>query len=52
MTSISKNVYIDKLDDIVDENNNTYNTTIKMNPIDVKGNTYINADKEINNKDP
>ena len=52
MTSISKNLYIDKLDDIVDEYNNTYHTTIKMKPIDVKDNTYINADKEINNKDP
>ena len=51
MTSISKNGYIDKLDDIVDEYNNTYHTTIKMKPIDVKDNTYINADKEINNKD-
>ena len=49
-TSISKNVYIDKLDDIVDEYNNTYHTTIKIKPIDVKDNTYINADKEINNK--
>ena len=52
MTSISKNVYIDKLDDIVDEYNNTYHTTIKMKPIYVKNNTYINTDKEINNKDP
>ena len=52
MTSISKNVYIDKLDDIVDEYNNTYYTTIKIKPIDVKDNTNINADKEINNKDP
>ena len=52
MTSVSKNVYIDKLDDIVDEYNNTYHTTIKMKPADVKDNTYINADKEINNKDP
>ena len=52
MTSISKNVYIDKLDDIVDEYNNTYHTTIKMKPIDVKDNTYINAGKEIDNKDP
>ena len=52
MTSISKNVYIDKLDDIVDEYNNTYHTTIKIKPIDVKDNTYINTDKEINNKDP
>ena len=51
MTSISKNVYIDKLDDIVNEYNNTYHTTIKMKPIDVKDNTYINTSKEINNKD-
>ena len=51
MTSISKNVYIDKLDNIVNEYNNTYHTTIKMKPIDVKDNTYINTDKEINNKD-
>ena len=52
MISISKNVYTDKLDDIVDEYNNTYHTTIKMKPTDVKDNTYINADKEIYNKDP
>ena len=52
MTSISKNVYINELDDIMDEYNNTYHTTIKMKPIDVKDNTYINTDKEINNKDP
>ena len=52
MTSISKNVYIDKLDDIVNEYNNTYHSTIKMKPIDVKDNTYINTDKKINNKDP
>ena len=44
MTSISKNVYFDKLDDIVDEYNNTYHTTIKMKPTDVKDNTYINTD--------
>ena len=36
MTSVSKNVYIDKLDDIVNGNNNTYHRTIKMKPIDVK----------------
>ena len=52
MTSISINVYIDKSDDIVDEYNNVYHTTIKMKPIDVKDNTYINDDTEINNKDP
>ena len=52
MTSISKNVYIDKLDNIVDEYNNTYHTTIKMKPIDVEDNTYINTSKKINYKDP
>ena len=51
MTSISKNVYIDKLDDIVNECNNTYYTIIKMKPIDVKDNTYINTNKETNDKD-
>ena len=45
MTSMLKNVYIDKLDDIVYEYNNTYHTTIKMEPIDVKDNAYINTDK-------
>ena len=52
MTFTSKSVYIDKLDDIVDEYNNTYHTTIKMKPIDVKDNTHIDTSKEINNKDP
>ena len=41
ITSISRNMYIDKLDDIVNESNNTYHTTIKMKPADVKDNTYI-----------
>ena len=45
MISISKDVYIDKLD-IVNEYNNTYHITIKMKPIDVKDNTYINIDKD------
>ena len=52
MTWISKNVYIDKLDDIVDEDNHTYHRIIKMKPIDVKDNTYIDFDKEVNDKDP
>ena len=50
MTSVSKNVYIDKLNVIVNKYNNTYDTTIKMKPIDVKDNTYINTSKEINYK--
>ena len=47
MTSMPKNVYIDKLDDIVDEYNNTYHRTIKMKPVDVKDNTYIDFEKEV-----
>ena len=45
MTSISKNVYIDKLDDVVNEYNNTYHRTITMKPVDVKDNTYIDFEK-------
>ena len=41
MISISKNVYIDKLDDIVNEHNNTYHRTIKMKPVDVKKKIHI-----------
>ena len=52
MTSISKHVYIEKSDDIVNEYKNTYHRTIKMKPIDVKDNTYINVGKEVNDKDP
>ena len=51
MTLIAKNVYIDKLDDIVNKYNNTYHSTIKMKPIDVKWSTYIDSSEEINNKD-
>ena len=40
MTPVSKNVYIDKLDDIASEYNNTYHRTTKMKPVDVKDNTY------------
>ena len=45
-------MYIDKLDYIVNEYNNTYNKTIKMESVDVKDNTYIDFSKEVNNKDP
>ena len=41
MTAISQNVYIDKLDDIVNGYNNTYHRTIKVKPVDVKDNIYI-----------
>ena len=49
---MSKNVYSDKLDHIVDEYNNRYHRTIKMKPVDVKDNTYIDFKKEVNDKDP
>ena len=52
MTAIPKNVYIDKLDDVVKEYNNKYHTAIKMKLVDVKDNTYIDLKKKINNKDP
>ena len=57
MTSASNNMYIDKLDDIVNEYNNTYHRTIKMKPVDVKDNTYIDSmelhsNKQVNEKDP
>ena len=45
-------MYIDKVDDIVNEYNNTYHRSIKMKPIDVKNNTYINVGKEVNDKEP
>ena len=52
MTSILKNVYIDKLDDIVKKYSNSYHKSIKMKPVDVKDNTYIDFKKESNGKDP
>ena len=51
MTAVSKNVYIDNLSDIVSEYNNTYHRTIKMKPVDVKDNKYIDFNKEVNDKD-
>ena len=48
--SVSRNFYTDKLDDIVNKYNNTYNSTIKMKPVDVKSKTYIESSKEINQK--
>ena len=43
MTSTSKNVYIDKLDDIVNKYNSIYHSTIKMKPVDLKPSTYIDS---------
>ena len=52
LTSTSKNVYINKLDDIVNEYNKTYRKTIKMKTVDFKDNTYTDCNKEVNDKDP
>ena len=51
MTSILKNMYIDKLDDIVNKYTNTYNSAIKVKPDNVKSNPYIDFSKEIGYKD-
>ena len=47
-----KNLYAEKLDDIVNKCNNTYHSTIKNKPADIKSSTYININKENNNEDP
>ena len=51
MTAISKNVYFDVLDDIVDKYNNIVHRTIKMKPIDVMGDSYAEYNKDFNKKD-
>ena len=51
MTLISKKKYVDKLDYIVKEYNYTYHKTIKMKPVEVKDNTFINFGEEVNDKD-
>ena len=45
-------MYIDKLDDLVNEYNNKYHRTTKMKLVDVKENAYINFGKEVYDKDP
>ena len=52
MTAVSKDVYIDKLDGVINEYNNTYHRTIKMKPIVDKDGTYFDSIKEVNDKDP
>ena len=52
MTSTSKNVHIDKLDDIVNKYSNTYHRIIKMKPVDVKPSSFIDFDKENNKEGP
>ena len=50
MTAISKNVYFDVLNDIVDEYNNTYHKTIKMKPVDAKSDSFAEYNDESNEK--
>ena len=52
MNSISKNGYIDKLDDMDNKHNNTYHSIIKLRLIDVKSSTHIDFNKENNKEDP
>ena len=52
MTAISKNVYIDVLDDIVNKYNNTVHRSIKMKPIEVTNNSYAEYNEETNKKSP
>ena len=49
---MSKDVYIDKLDDVVNECKNTYHRTIKMKLADVKSGSYIEYNVNSNDKDP
>ena len=51
MTSISKHAHIDNLDDIVNKYNNTYYSTIKKKPVNVKPTTYIDSNKKNYDKD-
>ena len=51
VTTVSKNVYFDVLDDIVDKNDNIYHSTIKMKSIDVKSNIYAGYNVDYNDKD-
>ena len=60
ITTVSKNVYFDVLDDIINEYNNTYHKTIKMKPIDVKNDSFseyffsinINIQQQVNLQSP
>ena len=52
MSAISKNIYFDVLDDIVNKYNNTVHRTIKMKRIDVTGDSYVEYNKTPNRKDP
>ena len=52
MTAISKNIYFDVLDDIVNKYNNTFHRSIKMKPVDITGGSYPEYNEDFNKKDP
>ena len=52
ISSIPKNVYIDKIDDIITQYNITYHSTIKTQPVGVKSDTYVYSSKDINERNP
>ena len=52
MTAISKNVYFNVLDEIVDKYNTTVHRTIEMKPIDVTSDSYVEYNEDSNEKDP
>ena len=52
MTSVSRNMYVDKLDDLVDKYNNRYHNTIKMKAVVVNSSTYLDLNQENNKDDP
>ena len=52
MISVLKNVYSDKLADIVNQYNSAYLNTVIIKPVDVDFSTNIVSDKENNEKDP
>ena len=52
MTAVSKNTYFDVLDDIVNKYNNTTHRTIKMKPIEVTDDSYVEYNEDFNKKDP
>ena len=52
MITISKNIYIDVLNDIVNKYNNTVHRTIKMKHVDVTGDSYVEYNEDFNKKGP
>ena len=51
MTSVSKNMSIDKLNKIVNKHNNSYHNTIKIKPVDIRSSIYIDFNQNNNKED-